>query len=950
MIKSFTVYIVHVSDFGRSYQIERRFDDFAKLHAELVDTDGGIPPIPEKKMWASTDAQTVAERRPAFEKILRYMLRSEECVMEKGQIVWKFLEMPPPAVVAARYMFKSNRLSYARQCGRLLDPKYEKEHAYRLAHESLVRTNLNLLTGELEQLAKGGNSKGAKEAKKDDDDSGGGDDAMGDDSPAPKQEEMLDAKPPQPWKEAEAAGLEMLRWALANGGEAARKTFLEEDGITAMLNMLFKKGREATGPEAATPDPRVRTVLNALVKAEGDHWPRVFADFLSTGGVTLLSSVKDVFQKSQGFADFISKLLWIAWDEETQRAFLHSSHREALGLLSAIFECPSRAARTCAGLLLSCLISSRLLEGKEAQAAAGVENLLEELVSAAPVWTRETGDTAEGGVPALVDKEEVELTAFIANLGQAEGRFGRILACVDTPWRLNNGTFPDENSPLWSCCAFALWCLLKLKPKPSRLGALRPALPAVAEGAPPRVRWLVGELLLLLQLQSPARLISEGPTEVMDTLIETTFQERTALEVCLREQVEHSRHGLKMQLEQNQQVIQSFKGLTEERQRPLELAQGAPWHKGLDGVLTSLGATRKQLTGAVTSVENRRERTLLAVKEVLQLDLSNRNDADEKELERKLESMREIEAGYLAKKQELDEHSEVLREQDKIAEEANSGMERADKSVQDTRKKIIDIETQISGKQRDAQSKRTMASSDFSALKGQIMAEMDTIKAKQGKIRERAVKIQAGEPLQEGGTPLDAVAAQEEMTRLKQESAQLKARSTELQAEQARMDVDPATLEQQARAAEEAVVTLGQERDNLRAGLQDLELGHTEAREIWQGGMKNLQTARHNKELAERECSGLKQQLDSVWASWQPLWAKQLQAWRGRILALSQAKQGTSQLEEAVGKSWESLRSERSLRREVMDAVQELQHRLAELGEELQAVDDNTLEAVLGAQ
>lgn len=942
MLKSFTVYIINVSDFGRSYQVERRFDDFAKLHAELADIDPNLPPIPEKKMWASTDAQTVAERRPAFEKILRHMLRSEDVVFEKTQTLWKFLEMPAPGIVAACYMFKAQRLKWARQCGKLLDPKYEKEHAYRLAHESMIKTNLHLLTTELPQLE--GKAESKADFRPPERTGSAGSEAARDS--AAGDADLEASSVPVPAQEAECAALEMLRWALTNGGEAARRAFLEERGMSAMLNLLFRKGRESSSADAV-PDARVKSVLNALIKAEGDRFYKVFADFLASGGVSILNGVKDLFTRSQGFSEFISKLLWIAWDQETQKAFLQDG-REALGLLSALFECPSRTARTCAGLLLSCLLANRLLEGKEAQAAAGVYRLLEDLAACSPAWTRkQVGGDGGAAAAAPLDKEETDFAAFIQTLGQSEERFARILGCADAPWRLHGGTLPDEQSPLWACAAFALWCLLKLWPPPARVASLRASLPAVVQAAPSQVRWLAAELLLMLQLQNPTHLGGQIPGT--DGLIEATFQERAALEVALREQVEHNRQSLRVQLEEHHQVLQSQHGLTEERQRPLALAQQAAWHRPLDEVLRRLGAVREKLTGSLDVAESRREGALTAVQQVLKLDLrgGDGDEASNKELEVKLNGMREVECTYLAKKEELAGHQAELKRQDALVEAANTAMEKADKAVQDTRKRIIELETQITTKHREAHSKRTMASSDFSALKGKNMAEMDQIKQKQARIRERAVKIQAGEPLKDGGVPLDASAAQEEMTRLKQESAQLKARNAELTLEQQKMEVDPATLEQQAREAEEAVVRISGERDALRAGLQDLEVEHAQARDLWQAAMKNLQAARQNKEFAERECSGLKQQLDTVWASWQPLWARRLEAWGSRVRTLAQAQQGFRQLVEAVGQSWESLRAERALRKEVMSAVLDLQGQLASLTRELQAVDDQALEAVL---
>merc|ERR1719261_2421229 len=117
MLKSYTAYCISVNDFGRVYTIERRFGDFEKLHMEVSQIDRNLPPIPEKKMFASTDESVVAERKPAFEKMLRYMLRSEEIACDQEQHIWKFLQLSLPAMVASRYLFKARRLQYVKQCG-----------------------------------------------------------------------------------------------------------------------------------------------------------------------------------------------------------------------------------------------------------------------------------------------------------------------------------------------------------------------------------------------------------------------------------------------------------------------------------------------------------------------------------------------------------------------------------------------------------------------------------------------------------------------------------------------------------------------------------------------------------------------------------------------------------------------------------------------------------------
>jgi len=951
MLKSFTVYIVKVEDFGRSYQIERRFDDFAKLHGELLPVDSDVPSLPEKKMWSSTDASTVAERRPAFEKLLRYCLRSESIVFDKDQALWKFLELPSPGVVAARYLYKTRQLTYISQIRKLMDSKYEKEHAYRLGHASVIKVNLHLLSTE-GALDKVKAPAAAPAAAPEGDDpctdaslgtsfpSSAGSPAAKDKPAAPGADEggaPSSAASPSgesPAQEAENAVLDMLRWCLANGGESTRKTFLDERGLTIMLNLLFRKGQSG-----AAPDQRVRNVMNALVKAEGEKFPGVFAAFLAGGGVSVLGSARGLLQGSRGFGEFISKLLWIAWDEGTQRAFLTGggSTSPALGLLGALFESPSSGARATAGLLLSCLLESRLLEEKEEQAAAGVNTIVEEMVACSPGWCSADGDGK------TADKAEAELAAFVQSLGSTEERLARILACADAAWRLNGGTLPDEGSPLWACCAFALWCVLKIKPKPARIAQLRLALPAVVQVAPARARWLAGEVLLMLQLQLPKEVCSAS-AEGIEGIVEITFQERAALELALEQQVEHSRRKFAAGLDESSQVIAGQRGLADVRRQPLELLQaGGAWHRELDAILGRLGGSRDELSGALGAAEEKRESAQGVILGVMQMELAGSED---QHMERALSSMREVEAEYLAKSRELQQHEELLQEHDALVDQANKAMDQADRAVQEMRREISELEVKMNAKQREAQSTRTMASSDLSVRKGQLAAEADSVKVKQGRIRDRAQKLQAGELLDDKGVPLDATAKEQEMARMKAEAGQLKAKLAELQAEQAKWEVDPQTLEQQAEAAEQEVLRMGQERDGLRVQLGALEEEHGQARAVWQEQVSQLQARRGGKDAAERQCAGMRRQLEGQWSSWQPLWVQRLQTWRDRMHSLSKAQQGEQRLATAITQGWERLRNERDLRREVLQEVQRLQERLDALAGQLAAVDDGPLEAL----
>ncbi|CAK9034408.1 PX domain-containing protein [Durusdinium trenchii] len=643
MLKSWSVYLLEVDDFGRKFTLEKRFDDFNQLHSDLREVEPGMPPLPEKKFMASTDASVVAERKPAFERILRYLLRSEVAVHEKAQTLFKFLELPPAAVVAFRYLFKTQRVAFARQCGKLTDPKWEKD-SYRLSHPAVLRTSLRLL-----------------------------------------EEGALKEAEPEVQGEAEVAVVEMLRFALGSGNETTRQFFLQEKGVGVLLRYIFRKGKK---DPSAGPDQRARGVLNALIKVEGEHFPAVMADFLQKGGVSALQEGTELL-RHPGFADFISKLLWIAWDVQVQQVFFAESSRpEALALLSQLFVCPSKGARVCAGLLLANALCHDQLgaERNAAQAAEGLRQLTEEMASLGS-WESQ-------------EPEDVEVRNLVQGLGQNAERFGRILTCAQAPWEQNQGQLPDEGSPLWPGATFSLWCLLRMKPDPSRLSQLRPALPAVAQGAPPRARWLAGELLLQLQLQVPSQLDSK-----MDAIVETSIQERTALELSLQEMFEHTRRSLQSELGESSQVIETQQRLLELRQQPLPMATGSSvagsgWHQPLEAALAKLQTAREELSRALTDAARQRETAQSAVHDVLEMELTT-DSAEDQQMDQQLQCMRQTEAEYTARHSEQEQQSSLLKSQEEEVATANTAMEAADKVLQEMRSRIAGYEADISSRQRE---------------------------------------------------------------------------------------------------------------------------------------------------------------------------------------------------------------------------------------------------------
>lgn len=747
-------------------------------------------------------------------------------------------------------------------------------------------------------------------------------------------------------QEAEAGIIEMLKWALLNGGEQARQHFSEAHGLTTVLSVIFRRGRaafEADPQQAIIPDARARSLLNAMVKAEGDKFPSHFTSFLMNGGCEVLIGAAELQKQIPAFSEFMAKMLWIVWDVETQRAMMDEGNsREALALLSGLFGCNSAGARVCAGLLLSCLLVHGFLLGKEEQAAFGIAGLAEELVAGAPAWACEgSQDPADG-----------ELVTFVQALGASEKGMSRIINTALAPFHHEEQALAEEGSPLWACCSLALWCLLRIRAKDRSLTQLRPILPTYARAAPAKVRWLSGELLLMLQLQAESSPSSGSAHRQREVQVQVVRQERLALETALLEQLEQSRHAMRGELEHSSEVVLRQRSLAEERRKRLEVEtpkvgaeaqrSEADWHTPLDTALTQLRAARDSLLLVLQTAEAQKDSAEVAVRHVLQLELQTPASAlQDSEMERLLGTLEQLEEAYETSLERLKAAEAAAQLQEEAAGACNSDMELADQAVQEKRRRIATVEADMDAKQHEAQSKRTMATSDLAGHRTQLAAELEAVKQQQAKLRERALRLQAKDaPDERTGSVPDQAAVQEEMGRLRAEAAQLKARTAELQEEHLRFASDPEVLLQQARDAEDAAHQLSLERESLRAELVAFEGEHFQARQAWQEAMSSLQQARHSRDAADLKVSDLRRQLEAAWSSWQPLWHERLKAWQGRATTLARARQGGWRFSQAVARNWDGFQREQALRQEALAVVSQLQQSLAHLAQELSAVDD----------
>jgi len=141
-LQAHTTYKIEVNDFGRVSSVERRYDDFNNLHGELVRICGeaNLPPMPKKQIFGSLDSSTVEQRKPQLEKIVQAMLKQQEALLERQNLLWNFLEVPLAAVACTRFLIieGDKKLPYLKQLQKLAnEPKYANDR-YRLGYQDVV--------------------------------------------------------------------------------------------------------------------------------------------------------------------------------------------------------------------------------------------------------------------------------------------------------------------------------------------------------------------------------------------------------------------------------------------------------------------------------------------------------------------------------------------------------------------------------------------------------------------------------------------------------------------------------------------------------------------------------------------------------------------------------------------------------------------------------------------
>lgn len=305
MVQRYTAYVIDISDFGRNFEVSHRYGDFEALHKNMLTEcpSLNLPPMPPKGV-DGTDANVVAMRKVELEKQLRFMLSSAEVLMEKQLHFWKFLNLPNPAVIAARFAIVGRaRPTALKTLVKMSDPKY-KEDIYRLSHPRIIE----LLVDGLKELGK----------------------------------PSWDSSHWALQQGGRNAVCQVLSTALGHSDDA-RQRFLDAGVLRFLLGIAERE-------EAALDDARI--ALNVIVTREADRFGVLLASILKAGGMSQLLTLAQR-TKSQ---EFVAKLLWLAWEGPVRSCFAQPGGH-GLRLLQALLQSSVATCSLLGAVLLAGMVA-----------------------------------------------------------------------------------------------------------------------------------------------------------------------------------------------------------------------------------------------------------------------------------------------------------------------------------------------------------------------------------------------------------------------------------------------------------------------------------------------------------------------------------------------------------------------------------------------------------------
>ncbi|WWD22381.1 hypothetical protein CI109_106872 [Kwoniella shandongensis] len=104
--KLHTVYVIQITTPTRTWTVDRRYNDFVALHAELKSSTGKEPPSPlPQKHWnlmrSLGDEKTIRERRLLLEQYLRSILSTKTPIFRQAYTFSDFLSLPTSSTSAS---------------------------------------------------------------------------------------------------------------------------------------------------------------------------------------------------------------------------------------------------------------------------------------------------------------------------------------------------------------------------------------------------------------------------------------------------------------------------------------------------------------------------------------------------------------------------------------------------------------------------------------------------------------------------------------------------------------------------------------------------------------------------------------------------------------------------------------------------------------------------------
>ena len=323
-----------MNDFGRQVDLQRRFDDFAKLHESLSSVPGiSLPALPPKNMFGGNDPKVVDERRPLLEKLVKECVGNEKVLSDQHDHLFKFLEISPAGVSVIKFLSPSTRAESLPKLVELLKP--DAVDNYRLFNESVVRVLLHLLTTSSDN-------------------------------------------------KTIITSLDVLQFILSRAHSHPlantvdiQQVFVTLNGIGIVWNLLTGK-----------PDFRenCRRVLSSLITSNSgkiEKYESLILNFFKAqnGLSQLFASISNNPTESL-LHEIVAKLIWFGLSAEVQAVV--ANHPQGLALLGRLFSSPDSNARCLSGLTLSVLVTSGALDSsKTDRAVDGVQSILASLITCA---------------------------------------------------------------------------------------------------------------------------------------------------------------------------------------------------------------------------------------------------------------------------------------------------------------------------------------------------------------------------------------------------------------------------------------------------------------------------------------------------------------------------------------------------------------------------------------